>query len=408
MRQRISIALAGHVDHGKSSVVGRLLHDTGAYPADKIQALRERFAAEGKAFEYAHMLDALRDERRFGITIDTARAIYRDGDTEVIFLDGPGHPEFIRNLATGLSHADCVLVVVDVLAGVTDDLRRQLALLSILGLPHAVWAVNKMDLARYEEHAFGLCADRLRHVAAEFGLPVDSILPVSAVDGENVVAHTQRMPWFDGATLRETLLATKAAPSIESAPFRMFVQSVHKIQERSIVAGTIAAGALAVGDTVVVHPHGRRMQLEDFADGGERRVAGEAVGLVLVPIDAIGNGVGRGDLLSRDGDVPPLSGTKLTASVYWAGRGPLEAGRTYQLRIGTSHREARAIALRPSDCRGDQEISAIYAPDSAMGTFELAESTAFDCASTCAQTSTCAIVSDGVISGLGRVINGDV
>ena len=334
------IVVVGHVDHGKSTVVGRLLADTGSLPDGKLEQVRELCRRTSKPFEYAFLLDALRDERDQGITIDAARVFFKSAQRHYVVLDAPGHVEFLRNMVTGASRAEAALLVVDAREGVRENSRRHATLLSMLGVDHVAVLVNKLDLLDWSEAAFDAIATEMREFLARLGTTADAVVPISGLHGANLASRSPETPWYTGPTVLEVLDAfPQRAPAAE-ASFRMPVQDVYRFtrfgDDRRIVAGSIDSGTLAVGDDVVFHPSGKRStvaSIERFhAPTSTRATAGEAAGFTLDPqIYTM-----RGELAARADEPAPLVSTRLRASVFWLGRAPFAPGRDYHLRLGTA------------------------------------------------------------------------
>ena len=344
---RLPIVIAGHVDHGKSTVIGRLLADTGSLSDGKLEEIRQLCARTARPFEYAFVLDALKDERAQGITIETARIFFRSAVREYEVLDAPGHLEFLRNMVTGASRADAALLVIDAHEGIRENSRRHLWLLGLLGVRQVAVVVNKMDLvdwsrARFQEiiaELTGFLAstsfDRLRTTAT---------IPVAAQSGDNLVTRSPKTPWYPGLTVLEALDAFVVPPAPVEAAFRMPVQDVYKFtaqgDNRRIIAGTVESGTLHAGDEVVFHPSGKRARvksLESFGtDAPEVFRAGDAAGFSLEEQIY----VARGELCSRADQPPPQVSTRIRATIFWLGREALIVGREYLFKLGTARTTA--------------------------------------------------------------------
>lgn len=334
------IVVVGHVDHGKSTVVGRLLADTGSLPDGKLDQVRELCRRTSKPFEYAFLLDALRDERDQGITIDAARVFFKSTRRHYVVLDAPGHVEFLRNMVTGAARADAALLVVDAREGVRENSRRHATMLAMLGVSQVAIVVNKMDLVAWSEAAFTAVADEMRAFLQRLDVTPDAVVPVSGLAGENLVRRGGEMPWYAGPALLEVLDGFSVAAPAADAPFRMPVQDVYRFtrfgDDRRIVAGTVESGTAGVGDAVVFYPSGKRSRVasvEAFHAAARRSAsAGEAAGVTLDEQIY----TTRGELAAREGEPAPHVSTRLRASVFWLGRAPLVSGRDYHLRLGTA------------------------------------------------------------------------
>ena len=272
-------ATAGSVDDGKSTLVGRLLHDSKAILADQLEQVARTSAERGFAhgeFDFALLTDGLRAEREQGITIDVAYRYFSTGSRSFILADCPGHVQYTRNMVTGATTADAVIVLVDGRKGVLEQTRRHLAVVALLRVPHVIVAVNKIDLVGFAEDAFAAVADQARAVAADLGIEDLHVLPVSALEGDNIVDRSERTPWYHGPALLELLESLPAADELEQElePLRLPVQLVlrpqgglapdvladpaeaERLRDYRAVAGRISSGTVSVGDRVEIFPSG--------------------------------------------------------------------------------------------------------------------------------------------------------
>ncbi|MFN3702914.1 sulfate adenylyltransferase subunit CysN [Thermomonas sp.] len=327
----------GSVDDGKSTLIGRLLHDTRQLMDDQLDALAadsRRHGTQGEAIDFALLVDGLQAEREQGITIDVA---YRFFDTErrkFIVADCPGHEQYTRNMATGASTADVAVVLVDARKGLLTQTRRHSYIVSLLGIRHVLLAVNKMDLVDFNQAVFDAIAADYRALASQLGIPHVQCIPLSALRGDNMVERSAAMPWYGGPALLEALETVSVDRADAQEAFRMPVQWVCRPhQDFRGFAGTIVAGTVAPGDGVVVLPSGRRSTVARIVTAGgdlPAAVAGQAVTLTLADeIDA-----SRGDVIAAAA-APPEVSDQFAAHVLWMGDEPLLPGRPYLLKIGT-------------------------------------------------------------------------
>ncbi|MCR5262985.1 MAG: GTP-binding protein, partial [Clostridiales bacterium] len=238
----MNIVIVGHVDHGKSTVIGRLLADTDSLPQGKLEQIREMCRRNSKPFEYAFLLDALKDERSQGITIDAARCFFKTAKRDYLIIDAPGHIEFLKNMITGASRAEAALLVIDAHEGVRENSRRHGYMLKMLGIRQVAVLVNKMDLVGYSEKTFASIEEEYRRFLDEIEIRPSAFIPVSAMEGDNIASLSKNMPWYSGNTVLDELDAFEEREGEEnSLPFRMPVQDVYKFtgsgDERRIVAG---------------------------------------------------------------------------------------------------------------------------------------------------------------------------
>ena len=327
----------GSVDDGKSTLIGRLLYDSKRLFDDQLAALSadsKRHGTRGGEIDYALLLDGLAAEREQGITIDVA---YRYFDTErrkFIVADCPGHEQYTRNMATGASTADLAVVLVDARKGLLAQTRRHSYIVSLLGIRHVVLAVNKMDLVGYEQAVFDDIVAGYQALATQLGIEQISFIPLSALNGDNLSAHSDAMPWYRGPSLLEHLETVELATQDSSGGLRLPVQYVSRPHQNFRgFAGTVAAGAVRVGDDVVALPSGRRSQVAQVFVGDhetDAARAGQAVTLTLA--DEID--ISRGDVIAAADDPPQVS-DQFAAHLLWMADAPLLPGRPYWLKIGT-------------------------------------------------------------------------
>ncbi|ARZ72289.1 sulfate adenylyltransferase large subunit [Streptomyces albireticuli] len=341
----LRFATAGSVDDGKSTLVGRLLHDSKSVLADQLEAVAHASRNRGQeAPDLALLTDGLRAEREQGITIDVAYRYFATPRRRFILADTPGHVQYTRNMVTGASTAQLAIVLVDARNGVVEQTRRHAAVAALLRVPHLVLAVNKMDLAGYAEPAFAAIADEFTAYAASLGIPEVTAIPISALAGDNVVEASAHMDWYAGPTVLEHLegVEVAAAPDAEAARFP--VQYVIRPQTPAHrdyrgYAGQIASGILAVGDEVTVLPSGRTSTIVGIDALGEAVEEAWAPQSVTVRL-ADDLDISRGDLIApiRTAPVPTQD---VTATVCHVADKPLRVGDRVLLKHTT--RTVKAI-----------------------------------------------------------------
>lgn len=408
--ERLHVVITGHVDHGKSTVLGRLLADTGSLPEGRIEQVRENCARAGRPFEYAYLADALRDEQARGITIDTARAFLSTARRHYLIHDAPGHAELLRNMITGAARAEAAVLVVDAVEGMRESSRRHARMLSLLGVNQVGVAVNKIDMADWSETRFRIVVDECRAYLGQLGLSAMVFVPVSAREGDNAVHRSTRLAWYDGPTLAEALDDFTAPAPRRDAPLRIPVQGVYEgvnAESAPIVAGMVESGALRVDDEVAVYPGGARAKVRSIEAFHRPRVEsaseGEPVGFTTVAPLA----VKRGDIVTRADDRAPVVATRIRASVFWLGVAPLRVGGSYALRLATARAtmilDQIHTALDASDLELVTGASQITANQVAECTLRLEPLIALDPVDVCAATGRFVIVEGGEIRGGGVV-----
>ncbi len=335
----MNIVVVGHVDHGKSTVVGRLLADTGSLPTGKLEAVRKECARTDKPFEYAFLLDALSDEQDQGITIDTARCFFKTPKREYIIIDAPGHIEFLKNMISGAARAEAAVLIIDAKEGVRENSRRHGYILAMLGIRQVVVCVNKMDLVGRKQDHFRQIEQEYRTFLEEIGaVKPKHFVPISALNGENLANRAPEMVWYDGPTLLETLDGFIKTPPKIDQPLRMPVQAVYKFtshgDERRIIAGRIEAGRVKVGDKVVFTPSNKSTtvrSIESFNTAPRTEIdAGWSTGVTLSEEIY----VVRGEVMSH-AEKAPIVSTRFRTNLIWLGKKPFEKGRDYKLKLGT-------------------------------------------------------------------------
>lgn len=339
-RQDMNIVIVGHVDHGKSTIIGRLLADTNSLPQGKLEQVKEMCRRNSRPFEYAFLLDALKDEQAQGITIDSARAFFKTQIRDYIIIDAPGHIEFLKNMVTGASRAEAALLVIDANEGIQDNSKRHGYLLSMLGIKQICVLVNKMDLVTYTEQRFKEIEREYREFLQEINIEPDAFIPVSGLMGDNVASPMENMPWYQGKTVLEMLDSFHTLKLETGLPFRMPVQAIYKFtrdgDDRRIVAGTIDSGKLAIGDEVIFYPSGKKSTLKSIevfnAEKPRLVSAGNAIGFTLEEQIYIR----RGELACIVGEQKPQVTTRFKTNLFWLGREPLVKDKRYVLKIGTA------------------------------------------------------------------------
>jgi sulfate adenylyltransferase large subunit/phosphoadenylyl-sulfate reductase (thioredoxin) len=343
-RPSLSIVMVGHVDHGKSTLIGRLLHETGSLPEGKLDALKAASARRGMPFEWSFLLDALQSERDQGITIDTSQIRFRTPSRDVVLIDAPGHVEFLRNMITGAAQADAAILIIDATEGVRDQTRQHGYLLHLLGLRQLAVVINKMDRVGFDALRFqDIKAEIVAHLAG-LGFAPTAVVPISARNGDGVARHSSSTAWYKGPTVLEALDAFSPARPLADLALRLPVQAVYKFDDRRIIAGRLESGQVALGDDIVVMPSGNRARVKTIEawplpDGSRApgaATAGQSVGITLdreIFVD-------RGDLVCALAS-SASAGNRLRARVFWLHQTPLVVGSRIIARIGTA--ESRGV-----------------------------------------------------------------
>jgi sulfate adenylyltransferase large subunit len=344
-KQLVRFSTAGSVDDGKSTLIGRLLYDSQNVYEDHVRAVTKAATATvAAAIDFAQLTDGLRAEREQGITIDVAYRYFSTAHRKFIIADTPGHEQYTRNMATGASTADVAIILVDARKGILTQSRRHAYIASLLGTRHVVAAVNKMDLVDYSSDVFATLQQNLQDLAGKLGIQGLISIPISALNGDNVVDRGTNMPWYEGPTLLEYLETVPAGDDLANAPFRLPIQRVIRPdQHYRGFAGQIAAGSVWPGDRVVALPSGKTSRVATITtfDGDlQRAVAPMSIALTLE--DELD--ISRGEMLAA-AHQPPAVSSHFTAALVWMDAQPLDLNRTYLLKHTSRTVKARVAAL---------------------------------------------------------------
>src|SRR5437868_98548 len=340
----LRVVFVGHVDHGKSTLICRILHDTGSLPEGKIEQIKKACAAEGMGFEFAFLLDALLEEQKQNVTIDTTEIPFRTPRREYAIIDAPGHKEFLKNMITGASRADAAILVISADEGVREQSRRHAYLLSMLGIKHLIVVVNKMDLVDYSEKRFREIEQEYRKFLRELGLEARTFIPASAREGENVAQASAKMKWYGAASVLEALDSLGPQERDVDLPLRFCVQDVYRFDGRRIIAGRIETGTLRAGDQLVFSPANKASVVATIerwnAQENGPAVAGDSIGITLSEHIF----VERGYVASRENETP-IEANRFHADLFWIVREPLRIGPLYSLRLATQDVKCQVVSI---------------------------------------------------------------
>lgn len=345
----MNVVIVGHVDHGKSTIIGRLMADTHSLPQGKIESIREKCKRQSKVFEYAYLLDALKDEQTQGITIDTARCFFKTDKRNYLIMDAPGHVEFLKNMVTGASSADVALLVIDAAEGVQENSKRHGYLLSLLGVNQIIVLVNKMDSVNYSQNIFDSIVKEYGNYLTNIEVTPITYIPVSGAMGDNIVATSINMSWYLGMSILQVMDNLEEPQRPLNKPFRMPVQDVYKFtannDSRRIIAGTVLTGSLADNDTVCFFPSGKRSQIksvESYNRNLKKVEAGYVCGFTLHDEMYIQ----RGELASLENEQKPICAKSICIKLFWLGQNPLATGKKYIVKFG--HAKVNALVRKIS------------------------------------------------------------
>lgn len=405
--ETMQIVIVGHVDHGKSTLLGRLYADTGSLPDGKLDKVRAICRQQGKDFEYAFLFDAFLEEQEQGITIDTARTFFSWRGRQYIMIDAPGHKEFLKNMVSGAARAEAALLLIDALEGVREQSKKHGYLLSMLGVKQVAVVVNKMDLVGFRQDVFDGIEKEYREFLSQLKVVPERVIPVSAKLGHNIAVPSAEMPWYQGPTVLDQLGLFKKETARTEQALRFPVQDVYKFDARRIIAGRLAAGRVKVGDRLVFSPSNktamvRAIEAFNVEPPPAEAIAGQSVGLTLDEQIF----VERGELAAHESHIPLVS-TAFRSNIFWLGRRPLERHRKYLLRLSTREVEAEVATIhRIVDTADlDQRLGGISVAKNQVAEVTLRTKTpvAFDLSSSFEATGRFVLVDEYDISGGGII-----
>lgn len=335
-REQLKIVIVGHVDHGKSTLVGRLFHDTDSLPEGKYESIKKMCEKRGMPFEWSFLMDSLQAERDQGITIDTTQIWFKTPKRDYVIIDAPGHKEFLKNMVSGAASSDAALLIIDAAEGVKEQSKRHGYLLHLLGVSQIAVAVNKMDMINYSESEFKKIEKEYRAYLKGIGVEPTYVIPISAREGDNIVENSKNMKWYKGPSVVQALDHFKVSTTSYDLPLRLPVQDIYKFDERRLIVGRIESGKLSVGDDLIFSPSNKIAKISSIErwnskDKSETAYAGQSVAITLNEQIFLE----RGQVASHAQNAPALTNL-FRARIFWLGKSALVPGKKYLLKINTS------------------------------------------------------------------------
>lgn len=338
------VVVVGHVDHGKSTLLGRILLDCGCVADDRLDHVTKICSEKALQFEPAFLFDALEEEQEQGISIDTTRVNFEFDGQKVVLIDAPGHLEFLKNMTSGASEASVGILVVDCLQGIRAQTERHLKILAVLGIQHVLVALNKIDQVEYSQTVFEEIGQKIREVISSLNLQCEDVIPLSALLGENVVNASEKMPWFTGKALlprvMELVNRFNGNEALSKLPLRMVLQDVYRFGGERHFVGRIVSGTLNAGDEIFFSPSGKISKVEAIERLPERNmphaIAGDSIALRLTEQIF----VERGEIISRLEDTPEVD-TEFRARVAWLSKAAFAPDAEYLFKLGTNEAKCR-------------------------------------------------------------------
>jgi len=338
MRENLRFVAVGHVDHGKSTLIGRILYDTNSLPPDKMEEIIKVSEHSDEVPEFAFVMDHLEEERRNRITIDTAQVFFNTANRDYTIIDAPGHKQFLKNMITGSTQAEAAILLIDAQEGLREQTHRHAYILSLLGIKQIMVLLNKMDLVAYSQQRFDQLKGEITTRLREFGIEVapEMVVPISARLGENVAHRSDNLDWHEGLTMLEALDKLEPAASVEEEVLRFPVQDIYEIDGEKVLVGRVASGTIHMGQKVIFHPCGKSATIDQIKKLNEKprsAVACESVGLVLKNGTAL-KALKRGEVACPVGASPDVSNT-IVSTVFWMNGQPLQKGESLDFKCAT-------------------------------------------------------------------------
>ena len=339
----LSFVIVGHVDHGKSTLIGRLLYDTDSLTPDKIKDIQQASARQGKETEFAYLLDHFEEERKQGITIDTTQVFFKTPKRHYTIIDAPGHVEFVKNMITGASHAEASVLIVDVKEGIKEQTKRHSYILSMLELDQVIVVLNKMDLVDFSAERFETVKQDLRQWLEAVNIVPLHFVPISAIKGDNIAAKSENMDWCTGPTFLESLDALRNMQPTQDKPLLLPIQDVYKIQDKRISVGRVESGVITKGAEVKVLPgvHVTSvLSIEKFLEDTDTATAGECIGLTTTDPVLLE----RGNVLCSPESQPILT-DKIAANIFWMSGKEFTEDQKLTIRCATQEMSCKDVSI---------------------------------------------------------------
>lgn len=330
--EKLKFVIVGHVDHGKSTLIGRLLYDTNSLPEGKIEEIKQLCESLGKDIEFGYVMDHLEEERDQGITIDTAQTFFNTEKKDYVIIDAPGHVEFVKNMISGASQAEAAILIVDAEEGVKEQTKRHAYILGMLGLSQVIVVINKMDLVDYDQMKFEDVKKELQEFLSKINIKPSYVIPISAKNGDFIANKSRNMDWYKGPSLLDALDTFKTKESANEKPLRFVVQDVYSFDKR-IIAGRVESGTIRKGAKIKILPSGEETRVnsvEEYLKNVTEAETGKSIGITTE--DKLF--IDRGNVIVDDGTLPAVT-NRIKANIFWMDRTPLKKGENLRFRCAT-------------------------------------------------------------------------
>ena len=344
MHEQLRFVIVGHVDHGKSTLIGRLLYDTASLPEGKMEEIERVSNGLGRPLEFGFICDNLEEERALAQTIDTTQTFFKAAKRRYVIIDAPGHKELLKNMLTGASQADAAVLIVDAKEGIKEQTRRHAYLLGMLGIGQVIVVMNKMDLVGFDRKRFLNIKMELLDFLKRVGIRPMAVIPISAMQGDNVAKRSSRMPWYKGPRVIDCLGRFKALGQGLGSAFRIPIQDTYQIDRKRIHVGRVSVGVVGKGDLLVFQPSGKTAKVANIEILWKRRskaYAGESIGITLTPELELARGEVASPVKSEANVLK-----KVNANVFWMSPRPLRQGGGLTMRIATQEIPCKVMVLK--------------------------------------------------------------
>src|SRR3989344_8388200 len=337
-KEQIKVVIVGHIDHGKSTLIGRLLYDTNSLPDDKMKEIKKVCEELGRTIEFAYIIDNLQEEREQQLTLDTAQTFFKTKKRNYVIIDAPGHKEFIKNMITGASQADLAILLIDINEGIKEQTSRHSYIIKMLGIKKLIVAINKMDLIGYDEDRFNKSKKEILNILSKLGINPINIIPISALLGENISKKPDNIKWYNGSTLTDSLDNIKLIKN-KLNPLIFPIQDVYFIDNKRIIVGRIASGSLKVGDKIIILPKKDEdmiKSIESFNTKKEFVLEGESVGITLKDSKNVDTGM----VICKKENLPKVT-KEFKARLFWMVNNNLDINDNLILRCSTQETKCK-------------------------------------------------------------------
>ena len=405
-RQQLRIVVVGHVDHGKSTLIGRLFYDTGSLPDGKLEQIQDMCKRRSMPFEWSFLMDALQTERDQGITIDTAQIWFKTKKRDYVIIDAPGHKEFLKNMISGVANSEAAVLIIDVHEGIKEQSKKHAYLLHLLGIRQVVVLLNKMDAVEYSQEVFNNIKQEYLAYLDSLHIKPRFVIPISAREGDCIITGSKNMTWYQGKSFLDALDSLEKSQELSDQALRFAVQDVYKFDKKRIIVGRIESGKLNVGDEILVLPSDQLVKIKTIELHGQSNVktvcADMSVGVTLE--DQIF--IERGNVISHK-DNPPILSNIFKARIFWLSDKDLVLDHNYKIKINTAELIGKVKEIHQiidTDNLNAYNASTVTRNNIAEVTFQVKGMGVFDDSKQHASTGHFVVVDNYQICGGGIVI----